>query len=85
VLQVVASLRETRAALRLLPSHPPAVRRMERVMGFAARRGIVHSRAFRRDQTDDSLPAEAAFENSLLRLERAAAAAGVRSCSIRIL
>ena len=50
----------------------------------AGRRGRIYSRAYRADPSDNSLPQEAAFENSLLRLERTARHAGLRACSIRL-
>ena len=85
VIVVARALSATRVDLRVLPGRPPAVRRLERVLGYAARRALIHSRAFRRDQTDRSLPAEAAFENGLLLLERASSAAGLSpACRIRI-
>lgn len=85
VLGVARALSATRVDLRVLPSPPPAVRRLQRVLRYAARRAILHSRAYRRDQSDDSLPAEAAWENGLLRLERAAASARLSpACRIRI-
>ena len=42
----------------------------------AARLGRIYSRAYRADPTDNSLPQEAAFENSLLDLERVATGLG---------
>jgi len=85
VIVVARALSAARVDLRVLPARPPAVRRLDRVLRYAARRALIHSRAFRRDQTDRSLPAEAAFENGLLRLERAAEAAGLSpACRIRI-
>ena len=85
VIVVARALSAARLDLRLLPGRPPAVRRLDRVLRHAARRALIHSRAFRRDQTDRTLPAEAAFENGLLLLERAAAAAGLSpACRIRI-
>ena len=85
VIAVARALSAARVDLRVLPVRPAAVRRLDRVLRYAARRALAHSRAFRRDQTDRSLPAEAAFENGLLRLERAAAAAGLSpACRIRI-
>ena len=85
VIVVARALSATRVDLRVLPARPPSVRRLERVLRYAAVRALIHSRAFRRDQTDRSLPAEAAFENGLLRLERAARAAGLSpACRIRI-
>jgi hypothetical protein len=50
----------------------------------AARLGRVYSRAYRADPTDNSLPQEAAFENSLLDLERVAKAWGLPACSVRL-
>jgi hypothetical protein len=50
----------------------------------AARLGRVYSRAYRADPTDDSLPQEAAFENSLLDLERTAKAWELPACSVRL-
>lgn len=82
---VARALSAARVDLRVMPAQPPAVRRLQRVLRYAAQRALTHSRAYRRDQSDRSLPAEAAFENGLLRLERAAAAAGLSpACRIRI-
>ncbi|HEX6713051.1 MAG TPA: hypothetical protein VF066_06685 [Thermoleophilaceae bacterium] len=50
----------------------------------AARLGRIYSRAYRADPTDESLPQEAAFENSLLDLERVAKAWGLPACSVRL-
>jgi hypothetical protein len=50
----------------------------------AARLGRIYSRAYRADPTDNSLVQEAAFENSLLDLERVAKAWGLRACSVRL-
>jgi hypothetical protein len=50
----------------------------------AGRLGRVYSRAYRRDPSDGSLPQEAAFENSLLDLQRVARRARVRACSVRL-
>jgi hypothetical protein len=50
----------------------------------AARRGRIYSRAYRADPTDNSLPQEAAFENSLLDLQRVAKAWGLPACSVRL-
>jgi len=50
----------------------------------AARLGRIYSRAYRADPTDNSLPQEAAFENSLLDLERVAKAWGLPACSVRL-
>jgi hypothetical protein len=50
----------------------------------AARLGRVYSRAYRADPTDNSLPQEAAFENSLLDLQRIANAWELSACSVRL-
>jgi hypothetical protein len=50
----------------------------------AARLGRIYSRAYRADPTDNSLPQEAAFENSLLDLERIARAWELPACSVRL-
>jgi hypothetical protein len=50
----------------------------------AARLGRVYSRAYRADPTDNSLPQEAAFENSLLDLERVAKASELPACSVTL-
>jgi hypothetical protein len=50
----------------------------------AARLGRIYSRAYRADPTDNSLPQEAAFENSLLDLQRVAKAGGLPACSVRL-
>ncbi len=51
---------------------------------LAAHLGRVYSRAYRADPTDNSLPQEAAFENSLLDLERVARAWELPACSVRL-
>jgi hypothetical protein len=50
----------------------------------AARLGRIYSRAYRADPTDNSLVQEAAFENSLLDLERVAKAWELPACSVRL-
>ena len=50
----------------------------------AARLGRIYSRAYRADPTDNSLPQEAAFENSLLDLQRVAKAWELPACSVRL-
>jgi hypothetical protein len=50
----------------------------------AARLGRIYSRAYRADPSDNSLPQEAAFENSLLDLERTAAAWELPACSVSL-
>lgn len=50
----------------------------------AARLGRIYSRAYRKDPTDNSLVQEAAFENSLLDLERVAKAWELPACSVRL-
>jgi hypothetical protein len=49
-----------------------------------ARLGRIYSRAYRADPSDNSLPQEAAFENSLLDLERVARAWELPACSVRL-
>ena len=50
----------------------------------AARLGRIYSRAYRADPTDNSLPQEAAFENSLLDLQRVARYWELPACSVRL-
>jgi hypothetical protein len=50
----------------------------------AARLGRIYSRAYRKDPTDNSLVQEAAFENSLLDLDRVAKAWELPACSVRL-
>jgi hypothetical protein len=50
----------------------------------AARLGRIYSRAYRADPSDNSLVQEAAFENSLLDLERVARAWGLPACSVKL-
>jgi hypothetical protein len=50
----------------------------------AARLGRIYSRAYRKDPDDDTLVQEAAFENSLLDLERVAKAWELPACSVRL-
>ena len=50
----------------------------------AARLGRIYSRAYRADPSDNSLPQEAAFENSLLDLARTAKAWELPACSVRL-
>ena len=50
----------------------------------AARLGRIYSRAYRADPSDNSLVQEAAFENSLLDLERIARAWGLPACSVKL-
>ena len=50
----------------------------------AARLGRIYSRAYRAEPNDESLPQEAAFENSLLDLERVARRAELPACSVRL-
>jgi hypothetical protein len=51
---------------------------------LAGHLGRIYSRAYRADPTDNSLPQEAAFENSLLDLERAARYWELPACSVRL-
>jgi hypothetical protein len=57
---------------------------LRRQLKRAAHLGRIYSRAYRADPTDNSLVQEAAFENSLLRLERVAKAWGLPACSVRL-
>lgn len=50
----------------------------------AARLGRIYSRAYRADPSDNSLPQEAAFENSLLDLGRVARYWELPACSVRL-
>jgi hypothetical protein len=50
----------------------------------AAQLGRIYSRAYRADPSDNSLPQEAAFENSLLDLTRVAKAWELPACSVRL-
>lgn len=50
----------------------------------SARLGRVYSRAYRADPGDGSLVQEAAFENSLLDLERVAKAWELPACSVKL-
>jgi hypothetical protein len=59
-------------------------RRLRLQLRRAAHLGRVYSRAYRADPTDNSLPQEAAFENSLLDLERVAKRSGLPACSVRL-
>jgi hypothetical protein len=61
-----------------------ATRRLRGQLKRAGHLGRVYSRAFRADPSDNSLPQEAAFENSLLDLERVARASGLPACSVRL-
>ena len=62
----------------------PGTLALRRQLKRAARLGRIYSRAYRADPTDDSLPQEAAFENSLLDLERVARAWELPACSVRL-
>jgi hypothetical protein len=59
-------------------------RRLRTQLKTAAHLGRVYSRAYRADPTDNSLPQEAAFENSLLDLGRVAEASELPACSVRL-
>jgi len=70
---------------RRLPSWTwPGTRPLRLALAKSAHLGRIYSRAYRADPTDNSLPQEAAFENSLLDLGRAARAAGLPACSVRL-
>jgi hypothetical protein len=57
---------------------------LRRQLKQAARLGRIYSRAYRADPTDNSLPQEAAFENSLLDLQRVARYWELPACSVRL-
>ena len=57
---------------------------LRKQLKLAAHLGRIYSRAYRADPTDNSLPEEAAFENSLLDLQRVAKAWGLPACSVRL-
>lgn len=59
-------------------------RRLRLQLKHAAHLGRVYARAYRADPTDNSLPQEAAFENSLLDLRKVAKARGLPACSVRL-
>jgi hypothetical protein len=86
VLQLSKALRETAPALRRgFPRATYARTRALRLqMTASAHRGRIYSRAYRADPSDNSLPQEAAFENSLRRLQQVARAAGLPACSVRL-
>jgi hypothetical protein len=54
------------------------------VLRRAGHLGRVYSRAYREDPSDNSLPQEAAFENALLDLQRAARKARLRACAVKV-
>ena len=57
---------------------------LRRQLKRSAHLGRVYSLAYRADPSDNSLPQEVAFENSLRDLRRVASAAGLRACSVRL-
>jgi hypothetical protein len=66
------------------PGLRPSRRALRLQLRRAAHLGRIYSRAYRADPSDNSLPQEAAFENSLNRLERVAKAVGLPACSVRL-
>jgi hypothetical protein len=86
VLKLARALDLTGVRLRAdLPgSSLPATRGVRRALKRAGRRGRVYSRAYRADPSDNSLPQEAAFENSLLDLGRAARRARLPACRVKL-
>jgi hypothetical protein len=78
VLALAKDLGDTEPLLR------PGVRRLRLQLRQAAHLGRIYSRAYRADPSDNSLRQEAAFENSLLDLERIAKRSGLRACSVRL-
>ena len=86
VLRMAKALGVTELRLRRrLPVRTwPATRPLRLSLRRSAHLGRVYSRAYRADPTDNSLPQEAAFENSLLDLGRVATAWGLPQCSVRL-
>jgi hypothetical protein len=86
VLKLARALDSTQVALRkrLPASTLHGTRPLRLQLGGAAHLGRVYSRAYRADPTDNSLPQEAAFENSLLDLVRVARRAELPACSVRL-
>jgi len=86
VLVLAKAIRVTERDLRsALPGWTNAGTRPLRVqMRTSSRLGRIYSRAYRADPTDNSLPEEAAFENSLLDLEREADRAELSMCSVKL-
>jgi hypothetical protein len=78
VLALAKDLGDTEPLLR------PGVRRLRLQLREAAHRGRIYSRAYRADPSDNSLPQEAAFENSLQDLRRIAKRTGLPACSVRL-
>jgi hypothetical protein len=78
VLALAKDLGDTEPLLR------PGFRPLRLQLKRAAHLGRIYSRAYRADPSDNSLPQEAAFENSLLRLERLARASDLPACSVRL-
>jgi hypothetical protein len=78
VLALAKDLGDTEPLLR------PGVRPLRLQLRRAAHLGRIYSRAYRADPSDNSLPQEAAFENSLLNLRRVAKRAGLPACSVRL-
>jgi hypothetical protein len=73
-----------RALTSLEPRLRPGYRPLRLQLRKAGHLGRVYSRAYREHPDDESLPQEAAFENSLLDLRRVARKAGVRACSVKL-
>ena len=62
----------------------PGTRPLRLSLRSAGHLGRIYSRAYRADPTDNSLPQEAAFENSLLDLGRLAHEAGLPACAVKL-
>ena len=86
VLRLARALDVTGVRLRAdLPGSTLVATRGVRIaLKRSGRLGRIYSRAYRADPSDNSLPQEAAFENSLLDLRRAARRARLGACSVRI-
>jgi hypothetical protein len=86
VLGLARALRTTELRLRHgLPSRESAqIRPVRLALRRAAHRGRVYARAYRAQPGDESLPQEAAFENSLRRLGRVARNERLSACSVRL-
>jgi len=86
ILVLAKALGQTEDGLRTKLPHwtNPGTRPLRLQLKKAQRLGRIYSRAYRADPTDNSLPQEAAFENSLLDLEREARQAELGMCSVKL-
>ena len=74
----------SRALTALEPRLRPAYRPLRLRLRKSGHLGRVYSRAYREHPDDESLVQEAAFENSLLDLQRVARRSGVPACSVKL-